>query len=53
MLQLLEKRSLYQKLLLTSKKLILILIISMPVTNSNKKVVRISCIYYLVQFQEK
>ena len=43
---------LYSELLGTSKKLVLILIISMLVTDGIKKIVRLLCIHYLFQFQE-
>ena len=42
----------FKELPKTSKKLVSVLIISVPVIDSGKKVIRMSCIYYLVQFQE-
>ena len=43
----------YQELPDNSKKLVSVLAASVPVTDSNKKVVKVLCIYYLVQFQKE
>ena len=52
MLQLPEKGPFFKKLPRTSKKLVLVLALSMPVTDSSEEVIRIPCIYYPIQFQE-
>ena len=40
-------------IILSWQKPISILVISILVTDGNKKVVRVLCIYYLVEFQEE
>ena len=53
MLQLLKEGLFFEELPETSKKLVLVLTISVPVTDDSKKVVRVLCIHYPVWFQEK
>ena len=48
----LKKGHFAQKLLKTSKRLVLVLTTSVPVTNGSEEVVQVPCIYYSVQFQE-
>ena len=51
-LQLPEERLFFEELPKTHKKLVLVLAISVLVTDSGEKIVRMPCIYYSVQFQE-
>ena len=53
MLQLPEKGLFFEKLPGTSKKLVLVLATSVPVTDGSKEVVRVPCIHYPVWFQEE
>ena len=46
MVQLPEKRPFFEELLGISKKSVLVLATSVPVTDSGEEIVRISCIYY-------
>ena len=48
-----EKRPLCLELPIISKLLVLVLATSVLLTDSDKEVVRMSCIYYPVQFQKK
>ena len=53
MLQLPETGPYYKKLPKTSKKLVLVLAISVPVTDGDEEVVKVPYIYYLVLFQKE
>ena len=52
MLQLLEEGPFFEELPGTSKKQVLVLATSVPVTDGGEEVAKMPCIYYLVRFQK-